>query len=81
MVFQFSSMSAAKLDFHRPAVARIRHEVPYRGRAGLERGQILQIERGDKAVGVNPDPDAFDKNMAVHGKIRVEIGAEGAVIF
>ncbi len=70
-----------ELDFHGPAVAGVCHKTPHRRPANLEGGQVLQIEGGNEAIGGNPDAKALDQDVTVHRKIRVEIGAEGAIIF
>lgn len=68
-------------DFNRAAIAGVGLEFPCRGRARLERGQVLKIERGEKSVRVHPDADPLDENMAINRKIRIQIGAKRAVVF
>ena len=55
--------------------------MPDGGRTGLERREIFEIERRKKAVGVHPDADAFDKNVAVHRHGWTQVCAEDTVVF
>ena len=73
-------MSARQFDFHRAAVAGVGDKSPAGGRAGLKGSEILKIERRNKAVGIDPDPDALGKNVAVHRHARMQIRAEHAIV-
>ena len=43
-----------ELNFHVATVARVGDETPARGRAGFAGGEIVHIQRGDEAVGIDP---------------------------
>lgn len=69
------------MDFGAATVAGVGDEAPVRRRAGVEVHEVLEIERGDEAVGVDPDAGALDEDVAVHGHGCVEIRGEDAVVF
>jgi hypothetical protein len=71
----------AQLDFQRAPVAGVGDKPPDGGRAGLEGGQVFEVERREKAVGIDPGADAFRENMAVHRHGGIQICAERAVVF
>jgi hypothetical protein len=51
------------------------------GGPACKRREIFEIERREKTVGVDPDAEAFDENVAVHRHVRIQIGAEHAIVF
>jgi hypothetical protein len=79
-VFAFDHFGA-QFDFHRAAVAGIGDKMPDGGRAGFKRREIFEIQRREKAVGVDPDADAFDKTWRSTGKSRIQVRAEDAIVF
>ena len=79
-IFPFDHFGA-QFDFHRAAVAGAGDELPDRRRTGAEGGEAFEIQRREKTVGIDPGAEAFDKNVAVHRKIRIQIGAEDAIVF
>ena len=73
-VFAFNHFRA-QFDFNRPPVAGIGDKLPGRRRAGVERSEVFRIERRKKAVGVDPDADAFDENVPVHRHVGSRFAA------
>ena len=71
----------AQFNFHRAAVASVRHKMPDGGRTGGEGGQIFEIQRRQKTVGIHPDAEAFHKNMAIHRHGWMQVCAERAIVF
>ena len=71
----------AQFDFHRAAVAGAGDKIPDGRRPDFKRGEAFEIQRREKAVGIDPDAEAFDENVAVHRKVRIQIGAEHAIVF
>jgi len=71
----------AQFNFHRAAVAGAGDKIPDGGRADFKRREAFEIQRREKAVGVHPSAEALDENVAVHREIRIQIGAENAVVF
>jgi len=72
----------AELDFDSPIVAGAGQEPPRHDRARLEFQQgSPDSSGGDKSIGVDPDPDAFDEDVPVDRQRGVEVGAEDAVVF
>ncbi len=71
----------AQFDFHRAAVAGAGDKIPDGRRPDFKRGEAFEIQRREEAVSVHPDAEAFDENVAVHRKVRIQIGTENAVVF
>ena len=71
----------AQLDFHRAAVAGVRHKIPDSGRTGLKRHEVFEIQRREKTIGVHPDAEAFHENMAVHWHGGIEVCTERTIVF
>ena len=79
-VFAFNHFGA-QFDFDRAPVPGIGDKLPGGRRAGVKRSEIFRVERRKKSIGVDPDADAFDKNMAIHRDARIQVRAEDAVVF
>ena len=71
----------AQFNFHRAAVAGVRHKIPDSGRTGLKRHEVFEIQRREKTIGVHPDAEAFHENMAVHWHGGIEVCTERTIVF
>jgi hypothetical protein len=56
----------ADLDFHRAPVSSVSNKMPNSRGAGIEPAQIPEIERREKAIGVNPNANTLGKNVPVY---------------
>ena len=54
--------------------------MPDGGRADFKGVKIFQVQWRKKSIGIDPDAQALDEDMAVHGKIRVKVCAQHAII-
>ena len=67
-------------DFNPAAIPGERNKGPDGRWPGVEPSQVLIIQRRNKPVGIDPDPDAFDEDVAVDRQRRMQVGAEHAVV-
>ena len=64
-----------ELHVDRAFVARVGAESPDRRRTGTEGGEVLEIQRSDEAIDVDPSPKSLGKDVPIHRQFAVQVRA------